>query len=258
MLASTNALASAVRPPRSSGRQLRRRRRVARDALPESCEPLHDLLVCGQPDLFDTASDALLRKLASERATADSALPSSYLGGRVAALCQREARHAQVAALLRLQVFARFRRLGIANHLSLPELSDAPLPGRASLESLPAALDYHVGCTELAAYATAMLPGSNDAAVCRLDALSGGRLCCGAAQFAYFVHAVLELQPGSTDAASLRRLSRTTKSDQVWAAVKSIVADQWGLSAAAAEGLDRRARGPNITLHFRTFPLIFP
>lgn len=175
------------------------------------------------------------RLLALAAPLAAAPAPASHLAGRIAELRASEARQAEVAELLAASTGAKLQSFGFALHTALPSLSE-PSTAAAEPEELACWLYDEPGAVaELNAHCDTIIPRSTPVdAVCRLDAVSGGRLYLGAIQFGYFVRCVTDWAaegPGrSLPEAQMRSMAKQPRSREAWAAARSRAAALWAVT----------------------------
>ena len=227
---------SALRPPAQSSS--RGWSVAASPTLSPTAQQLSFLLE-NESHLFPTAAEQHLAFLAESAAAVTIASPVSVLESRIGAVRAREACTAEVAHVLALQVQHRLASRAVTLLPSVPGVGHgAPQPGRATAERLPALLQDEPGAVpalhEMQAHVEAIMPASApDTTLCRLDAVSGGRLYAGSIQFGYFVRSVFtSTQP--LQEPQLRLLAQNTRSFEAWVAVRSRTASLWRLDDAHA------------------------
>jgi len=175
------------------------------------------------------------RLLALAAPLAAAPAPASDLAGRIAELRASETRQAEVAELLAASTGAKLQSFGFALHTALPRLSE-PSTAAAEPEELANWLFDEPGAVaELNAHCDTIIPRSTPVdAVCRLDAVSGGRLYLGAIQFGYFVRCVTDWAaegPGrSLPEAQMRSMAKLPRSREAWEAARSRAAALWGVT----------------------------
>ena len=182
---------------------------------------------------------AALAGLAAAAQSASGSETQQDLSSRISLLRASEARNADVEALLSLQVGSVLGARHATLHAAVPQLADAPLPGRITVDTLHLLLpDEPMALHEMCAHADAIMPaGTSETAVCRLDALSGGRLLAGSIQFGYFLSAVFSATAPLAEP-ELRRMARNRRTAQAWGAARARTATLWGITADAAHALD--------------------
>ena len=182
-----------------------------------------------QTHLFPSAAEQHLAALAESLAAA-APVSTVSLEDRIGALRAREACTAEVAHVLALQVQHRLA----CTLLTEVQIGDEPpLPGRAAAERLSDLLHNESGAVpalhEMQAHVEAIMPGSApNSTVCRLDAVSGGRLYAGSVQFGYFLRSVFSATQRLQEP-QLRVLAQSTRSNEAWEAVRNRAAALWRL-----------------------------
>jgi len=204
---------------------------------PASAQLLY--LLSHEPHLFAAAAEEHRAGLAAAAQSASGSETQQDLSSRISLLRASEARNADVEALLSLQVGSVLGARHATLHAAVPQLADAPLPGRITVDTLHLLLpDEPMALHEMCAHADAIMPaGTSETAVCRLDALSGGRLLAGSIQFGYFLSAVFSATAPLAEP-ELRRMARNMRTAQAWGAARARTATLWGITADAAHALD--------------------
>jgi hypothetical protein len=194
-----------------------------------------------QTHLFPSAAEQHLATLAESLAA--PAAPAAQvraasLEGRIGALRAREACTAEVSHVLALQVRHVLASRAVTLLTAVCVGDEAPLPGRATAERLPELLQNEPGAVpalqEMQAHVEAIMPRSApNSTVCRLDAVSGGRLYAGGVQFGYFIRSVFSATQ-RLEESQMRVLSQSSRSSEAWVAVRSRTAALWRLEDAHA------------------------
>ena len=133
-------------------------------------------LLENQAHLFPAAVDQHLVELATAAKLASSQPLDGKLETRISVLRASEARSAEVAHILGLQVLARCAADGVELNVGVPGLDDEACGGRVTPDSLSRLLPHEPGAVhEMRAHIDAVMrDGASPTAVCRVDAVSGG------------------------------------------------------------------------------------